>query len=104
MSNYDNTNQGVLFRNDDKQKDTHPDYRGSVNVDGTEFWLSAWIKTSQRDGSKFMSLSVRKKDGQKPSANAPKNDSGKGYQAAKEGQSARQHGGAFDDMDDDIPF
>lgn len=89
MSNYDNTNQGVLFRNDDKQKDTHPDYRGSVNVNGTEFWLSAWIKTSQRDGSKFMSLSVRKKDGQ--------DDKSKQQQARSTSQSR-------DDDDSDVPF
>lgn len=89
MSNYDNTNQGVLFRNDDKQKDTHPDYRGSVNVNGTEFWLSAWIKTSQRDGSKFMSLSVRKKDGQ--------DDNSKQQQTRSTSQ-------CRDDDDSDVPF
>jgi hypothetical protein len=89
MTAYDNTNQGVLFKNDDKQKDTHPDYRGSVNVNGTEFWLSAWIKTSQRDGSKFMSLSVRKKDGQE---DKPKQ------------QQSRSGGQRHSDDSDDIPF
>jgi hypothetical protein len=57
---YDNTNRGALFGNDRRQKDTDPDYRGSINVDGTEFWLNAWIKTS-KDGQKHMSLSVRPK-------------------------------------------
>lgn len=61
MADFDNTNSGALFKNDDKQTDKHPDYTGSINVDGTEFWLNAWLKTSKK-GTKFMSLSVRPKD------------------------------------------
>lgn len=58
---YDNTNRGVLFKNEDKQSERHADYRGNINVNGQEFWLDAWIKKS-RDGKKtFMSLSVKPK-------------------------------------------
>jgi uncharacterized protein (DUF736 family) len=57
---YDNTNRGVLFKNDDKQSDKHADYRGNINVDGKEFWLDAWIKTSKSD-KKYMSLSIKPK-------------------------------------------
>lgn len=57
---YDNSNRGALFKNEDKQQDTHADYRGSINVDGKEFWLDAWLKTSKA-GNKYMSLSVKPK-------------------------------------------
>ena len=60
MAEYDDTNRGVLFKNDRKESDRHPDYRGSIKVGGQEFWLSAWIKEGQR--GKFMSLSVTQKD------------------------------------------
>lgn len=60
MTEYDNTNRGALFKNDDKQSDRHPDYKGSLNVNGQEFWLDAWIKTSKK-GVKFMSVSVKPK-------------------------------------------
>jgi len=54
---YDNTNRGALFKNDKKETEKQPDYRGKLNVNGKDFYLSAWIK-SAKDGGKFMSLSV----------------------------------------------
>jgi hypothetical protein len=69
-SDYDNTDRGALFRNEDKGEERHPDYRGSINVGGTEYWLSAWIRTSKK-GTKYMSLSIKPKnaDTAKPEIN-----------------------------------
>ena len=57
---YDNNNRGSLFKNDRKETDKHPNYKGSLNVAGTDYWISAWIKKS-KEGSTFMSLSVEEK-------------------------------------------
>ena len=54
------------FSGDRKEMDSHPDYRGFVNVGGREYWLSAWVKTgregSKFDGQKFFSLSLQEKE------------------------------------------
>jgi hypothetical protein len=88
MTEYDNTNRGVLFKNDRKESDKHPDYKGNINVNGVEFWLSAWIKDGAK--GKFMSLSIQPKEEQKP---APKR-----ADPISSGRSLKA------DMDDDIPF
>jgi len=88
MSDFDNTNTGVLFKNEDKQSANHPDYKGSVNVNGQEFWLSAWIKPLKKDPSKrFMSISVKPKE----SKQAPK-------------QAAKPAPASDPDFVDSIPF
>lgn len=66
---YDNTDSGALFKNKEKATDKHPDYQGSINVGGQDYWLSAWLKESKA-GEKYMSLAVKSKDaprGTKPS-------------------------------------
>jgi hypothetical protein len=57
---YDNTCRGALFRNTDKEKETDRDYAGTLNVDGTEYWASGWVRTSKA-GAKYLSLSLKPK-------------------------------------------
>lgn len=85
MADYDNNNRGVLFKNDRKETDKHPDYTGSINVGGTDYWLSAWIKKGQR--GKFMSLSVKPKEDRNRNPNA-----------------GREQPASVQQMDDEIPF
>jgi hypothetical protein len=70
---YDNTNRGVLFRNDDKRSDKSPDYFGTIDVDGVEHQLSGWIKTSSK-GTKYMSLAVKMKETKEDKSSVPFND------------------------------
>jgi len=60
---FDNTNRGAIWNNDQKKTDKHPDFSGSINVDGKEYWLSGWKKKDgQSDRAPLVSFSVRPKD------------------------------------------
>lgn len=40
-----------LFVNDKKEKDTQPDWKGSIKLpDGTEYWFDAWNKQGAKGG------------------------------------------------------
>jgi hypothetical protein len=58
---FDNSNRGALFRNDNKSRDTDADYAGTINAAGVEYWINGWIKTSAK-GTKYMSLSIKPKE------------------------------------------
>ena len=53
-------NSGVLFKNDKKENERAPDYKGNITVDGKDYWLSAWVKEGK--SGKFMGLAVSPKD------------------------------------------
>ena len=67
LKKFDDTNRGALFKNDRKDGESSPDYKGTINVDGVEHWLNGWIKESKK-GDKFMSLSRRPKEEPKDKA------------------------------------
>ncbi len=54
-------NTGALFKNTRKTKESGPDYRGDLNVNGQAFWLAAWLKEGNK--GKFFSLAVTPKEG-----------------------------------------
>ena len=57
----DNKNSGALFKNDRKQKETEPDYKGTINIEGVEFYLSAWVNESARTGQKYFAIKATPK-------------------------------------------
>lgn len=90
MTQYDNNMRGALFKNDRKEKDTHPDYKGQCEINGVEHWVSAWLK-DKKDGGKFLSLSFQVKEQQLAVSNS-------------NGGHAQHNAGQVDDFNDDVPF
>lgn len=63
--------QFTLFKNDRKEKDSHPDYKGQgIAPDGSPVWVSAWIKEGAK--GKFMSCSMQTKDAQQEAPRSSK--------------------------------
>jgi hypothetical protein len=62
MPHYDITNKGAIWTNSRKQSDTHPDFTGSLNVEGKEYYVSAWRKEPNGDRSPVLSFSIKAKD------------------------------------------
>ena len=90
MTQYDPTNRGALFSNRDKKtSENFPDYGGSLNVDGKEYFISAWLKDGPK--GKFMSLSVKPKEAKQE--RAPESSRRSGRDAGFRG-----------DPDSDVPF
>lgn len=62
MSQYDNNLTGVLFKNDKGDNEKRPDYKGSAEIEGVQYWVSAWIKEGAK--GKFMSMKYERKEAQ----------------------------------------
>ncbi len=86
---YDNEMRGVLFANKERTKDSQPQAKGSCQIDGVEYWVSAWTNEA-KSGQKYQSLSFQRKD----------EVHAKGVAQAK----AAMEPEGFSDLEDDIPF
>lgn len=51
---------GTLFRNDKREKDTHPNATGTAIINGVEYWVSACTKDGAK--GKFQSLAFKPKE------------------------------------------
>ena len=56
---YDNTNRGVLFRNESANDENKQPYMtGKLNVEGKDLQIAGWMQES-KSGKKFLSLRVQ---------------------------------------------
>lgn len=88
MSQYDNNLTGFIGKNDRKEKDSHPDIKGTCEIDGVQYWISGWRKERKDGSGSFYSLRFEAKE--RP--------------ALKPANKPAQTNGGLADMDDDIPF
>lgn len=72
---------GSLFKNQKREKDTHPNATGTAMIDGVEYWVSAWTKYDKNENP-WQSLAFKRKE--EKSEVAPK--------------------GKKQDFSDDVPF
>jgi hypothetical protein len=88
--------QMSLFKNDRKEKDSHPDYKGDgMDLEGNPVWISAWVKEGAK--GKFFSISIQPKQ-----QKAAQDDSAYNPPASK--NLPRKPAPDFSDLDSEIPF
>lgn len=96
---YDNTNSGALFKNDRKETEKQPDYTGKINVDGKDYYLSAWVNEVQsgaNTGKKYFGIKVNPVEEEQ--SHRPGNSSQQAHAASQKLQDND------DGLNDDIPF
>ena len=93
----DQTNTGLISKNDKKSTDKHPDIKGQCDIDGVQFWVAGWLKKRNDGTGSFYSLKFDRKElavAAQKAAPERKASTNVGREAV----------GGFADMDDDIPF
>lgn len=97
-------NSGVLFKNDRREKDTHPNYKGNARVDGVDYFFDVWVKTD-KNGNKYMSASFKRKEKQSAPVPDRQQQARDGYRdratTPKQPDVAPKDD---DDLDSSIPF
>lgn len=76
---YDNTNSGMITRAENRKSDSHPEFTGSLNVEGVDYWVSAWVNEGKpggkMEGKKYFSIKINRKE-RSNNAPAPMRDAG----------------------------
>lgn len=90
-------NSGTFFINDRKETDRHADFRGSIQVEGKDYWLNVWNK----DGPKgeYWSVSVTPKE--KATGNSQARPITQGTSSLSKKSPPVSNAEA---LDDDLPF
>jgi len=64
MSNYQpKPDSGSLFKNAEKQKETHADYKGDALIDGVAYFIDAWVNETKQ-GKKYFGMKFKRKQKQ----------------------------------------
>ena len=98
---YDNTNTGILSKNDRKETEKHPDIKGTLNVNGVEYYLAGWLNERKDGTGKFYSLKVTPK--KQPQPIPQRTSTGNSYAAAAKGEYGVTHD-PYGLDDSEIPF
>lgn len=53
-------NTGSLFKNEHKTEDRHPNYKGTINIDGVLKDIALWKRTTQK-GEVYLSVAISDK-------------------------------------------
>ena len=61
LNQYDNNLRFVLFKNDRKEKDSHPDFTGKGEYNNVECYAKGWKKVS-KSGTPYISGVLEPKD------------------------------------------
>ena len=92
-------NSGNFSVNRNKKTEKHPDFQGSITVEGKEYWLSIWAKNGKN--GEFWSCSVNLKEQQAYQNNTKVTTAGTSSMSrAVQTQAPAQE----EKLDDDIPF
>ena len=87
-------NSGSIFKNDRKESETHPDYKGDGMIGGVSYWFDAWVNKTQDGSKQYLSLKFKVKEA-RPDAPAMGGSSSSVDVPAQGGADAEQ---------DDLPF
>ena len=79
---YSNTNRGQIWPNEDKTAETPKwaDFKGTLDVDGQEYWVSAWKrKPDANPKAPSLSFSIKKKEAKQAPQAEPAQGGGDGF-------------------------